>query len=150
MAHWKSDNPDADAGGRPFAEFDMGVVERAASIGCTNNEMAALLGVAHSTFYERLKQDPELQEVIDRGRETGKASLRRTQWAVAESGNPTMLIWLGKQWLDQKDKLENSGSIDTGMRVIVELVGDPAPAIEHAPQERRFTPRLVGDVEWKG
>jgi hypothetical protein len=37
------------------------------------------------------------------------------------------------------------------MRVIVEFVGEPAaPAVDHAPQQQRFAPRLVtGDVEWK-
>jgi hypothetical protein len=60
------------------------------------------------------------------------------QWQGAESGNATMLIWLGKQLLDQKDKLENSGTIDTNTRLIVELVGEPAPQqIEHEPDRPR-------------
>lgn len=33
----------------------------------------------------------------------GKMSLRRKQMGVALDGNVTMLIWLGKQYLDQKD-----------------------------------------------
>ena len=36
----------------------------------------------------------------------GKASLRRRQYKLAEEGNPTMLIWLGKQWLGQSEKKE--------------------------------------------
>ena len=36
------------------------------------------------------------------------ASLRRKQVQVALSGNPTMLIWLGKNRLDQKDKSETT------------------------------------------
>ena len=31
-------------------------------------------------------------------------SLRRAQYQVAKDGNPTMLIWLGKQWLGQSEK----------------------------------------------
>ena len=34
----------------------------------------------------------------------GKAKLRRLQWEAAESGNITMLIWLGKNILGQADK----------------------------------------------
>lgn len=30
-------------------------------------------------------------------------TLRRLQWKAAEGGNATMLIWLGKQLLGQKD-----------------------------------------------
>jgi hypothetical protein len=101
----------------------------------------------------RLKDDPELQEVIDRGRAVGRATLRRMQWQAAENGNPTMLIWLGKQMLDQKDKVENSGTMDTNTRLIVELVGDPAPQqVEHDKQQRQAAPRLVNSnvIEWKG
>ena len=123
-------------------EIDLGLVERSAHIGCTNDEIVALLGIGRSTFYDRLKDDPELQEVIDRGRAVGRATLRRLQWQGAESGNPTMLIWLGKQMLDQKDKLENSGTMDTNTRLIVELVGDSTPAVEHAPQQPRHVAAL--------
>jgi hypothetical protein len=35
-------------------------------------------------------------------------SLRRMQWEKAQTGNTTMLIWLGKQMLGQKDRLETS------------------------------------------
>ena len=75
------------------------------------------------------------------------------QWQAAENGNPTMLIWLGKQMLDQKDKVENSGTMDTNTRLIVELVGDPAPQqVEHDKQQRQAAPRLVNSnvIEWKG
>ncbi len=152
MAHWNSKNPDANAGGPPKLEFDLGLVERSAHIGCTNEEIIALLGCGRMTFYRHLKDDPALQEVIERGRDRGRAALRRMQWHGAESGNATMQIWLGKQLLDQKDKLENSGTIDNRLKVIVEFVGDAAPAIEHDKplEKQRFTPRLVEGVEFKG
>jgi hypothetical protein len=36
----------------------------------------------------------------------GKISLRRKQYSIAQEGNVTMLIWLGKNWLGQTDKLD--------------------------------------------
>ena len=33
----------------------------------------------------------------------GKMSLRRRQYSAAMDGNSAMLIWLGKQWLGQKE-----------------------------------------------
>ena len=30
------------------------------------------------------------------------------QWSAAENGNSTMLVWLGKQYLNQKDKQEQT------------------------------------------
>lgn len=50
------------------------------------------------------------------GKETGKASLRGKQFAVAMTGNPTMLIWLGKNMLGQKDQVEVGGSLGVTMR----------------------------------
>jgi hypothetical protein len=39
----------------------------------------------------------------------GKASLRRRQFEKALDGNPSLLIFLGKQYLGQSDKSELSG-----------------------------------------
>ena len=75
-----------------------------ASIGCTKEEMASLCGVAHSVVFKHLLENPEIQEVIDRGYDMGRTTLRRAQWKGAVvDGNPTMLIWLGKQLLGQRD-----------------------------------------------
>lgn len=40
----------------------------------------------------------------------GRVSLRRKQWQTALAGNPTMLIFLGKNHLGQADKMEHSGN----------------------------------------
>jgi hypothetical protein len=37
-----------------------------------------------------------------------KASLRRIQWKLAEAGNATMCVWLGKQLLGQRDKFDDA------------------------------------------
>ena len=37
------------------------------------------------------------------GRLVGRTSIRRAQYKAALDGNPTMLIWLGKQLLGQKE-----------------------------------------------
>jgi hypothetical protein len=84
--------------------IDIKLVERAATLGCTYEELAIIAGVASSAFYRHLKTDVELAEAINRGRGEGRTTLRRLQWAKAHAGSDTMLIWLGKQLLDQKDK----------------------------------------------
>jgi hypothetical protein len=43
-----------------------------------------------------------------KGREDVKMSLRRAQLQLALNGNPTMLIWLGKQLLGQQDAPTNA------------------------------------------
>ena len=47
---------------------------------------------------------------------------------------------------------DHNQQVDTGMRLVVELVGEPAPPpqIDHTPQQRFSGPRPVtADVEWK-
>ncbi len=91
--------------GRKPIEIDYTLAENAASIMCTQSEIAALLGVSLG----KLEHDPEFQRIHKKGLEVGKQSLRRMQYAAAEKGNPTMLIWLGKQYLKQSDKQEITG-----------------------------------------
>jgi hypothetical protein len=89
--------------GRPPVEINLEIVERAASIGCTREEIAAMCGTTRQTLYNHMQTDPEIQAAIDRGMDRGKATLRRMQWKGAEDGNATVLIWLGKQMLGQRD-----------------------------------------------
>lgn len=80
-------------------------------IQCTTKEAAAVLSVSEPTFIEFLKREKKAREAFDNGKEAGRASLRRQQWKLAESGHATMQIWLGKQYLGQQDKqaVEYSG-----------------------------------------
>ena len=86
--------------GRPPAVIDLLTVERAASIGCTVEDIAALLGLSRKTIYNHMEQDPELAEAMDRGRGMGRASLRRMQWEKAEAGSrhDADLAWQGIVW----------------------------------------------------
>lgn len=83
--------------GRPLKEIDAALVERLASIMCTMIEIAAVCKCSVDILERRFA------DIIHRGRETGKMSLRRFQFKAAEKGNPALLIWLGKQHLEQKD-----------------------------------------------
>ena len=47
--------------------------------------------------------DLSFSEVFRQKRDLGKTSLRRNQWKLAENGNSTMQIWLGKQILKQSE-----------------------------------------------
>jgi hypothetical protein len=86
--------------------IDLDVVRRAAGIGCTTGEIATLVGIGHRTFFDHLKADEDLKNAVEEGRDQGRITLRRLQWQQAHAGNPTMLIWLGKQLLGQRDRHE--------------------------------------------
>ncbi len=82
---------------RPKLEINEEQLLKLAAINCSLAEMAAVLDCSVDTL------DRRFAEVIRKGRESGKMSLKRKQYETAMSGNVTMLIWLGKIMLDQKD-----------------------------------------------
>ena len=88
---------------RPAKPIDLRQVEELARIGCTEEDMAAVLGVSVDTIQRRKRSCPEFRGVIEKGRASLRNSLRRLQVKKALEGNTTMLIWLGKQLLGQKD-----------------------------------------------
>src|SRR6185436_19756576 len=91
--------PAPGEGGAPVKELDLNIVQKLAMIQCTDKEIAACLDVSEDTITRRKQNDPEFLEVLERGRGTGRMSLRRRQWERAQAGSDTMLIWLGKQIL---------------------------------------------------
>lgn len=77
-------------------------------IHCTGEEIAGVLGMDYDTLNRNCKDQKGMyiSDYIKRHQAGGKMSLRRAQWKAAEGGNVTMQIWLGKQWLDQKESHE--------------------------------------------
>lgn len=65
--------------------------------------MAAALGVALNTLKDFFKRQPEARDDYEDGKQEGFVSLRRSQFRLAEK-NAAMGIWLGKQYLGQKDQ----------------------------------------------
>ena len=102
--------------GRPRKQIDEAKLFVLASLGLTTPEIAAVLECSPDTL-ERNYADQMAQ-----GKEKCKASLRRKQFELAMAGNATMLIWLGKQMLGQKDKTEHSGDADNP--VVVRTLND--------------------------
>jgi hypothetical protein len=74
----------------------------------TQPEAAALFEVSLATFEGFLRANAEAREIWDGGHSTGRAALRRMQFSSAQKGNVQMQIWLGKQYLKQVDKSENT------------------------------------------
>jgi len=101
------------AGRKPIA-IDLALIERAAALGLTVEEIADLLGVSRWTIERRA--DAALQ----RGRAKLALRLRRMQWRAAKRGSAAMLIWLGKQYLGQRDAQDIR--TDGGQLAIVERI----------------------------
>lgn len=70
---------------------------------CTQEEVAAVLGVCKKTFTNFLGTFAEAREVWEDGLMHAKVSLRRKQLALADKNAPAA-IFLGKNYLGQKDE----------------------------------------------
>jgi hypothetical protein len=92
--------------GPKLTEVNWDLCQNLLRIQCTGEEIAGAMDISYDTLERACKRDHEMKfaDYSDLKRAEGRASLRRAQWKAAQSGNPTMLIWLGKQMLGQRDK----------------------------------------------
>jgi hypothetical protein len=140
-----TEQSERDPGGRPSLEFSLREVEELARIGCTEEDMAAVLGVSVDTLQRRKRDSEEFCGAVKRGQATTRNSLRRLQLKQALQGNTTMLIWLGKQLLGQSEKqaTELTGQSGKAIELQVSDINDEAFiteavafALEQARQSR--------------
>lgn len=92
---------------RPRIEIDERQFESLCTMQCTLEEIAGFFRCSEDTIERWCKRTYKIgfADVFKQKRSGGKISLRRFQFKLAET-NPTMAIWLGKQWLGQADKQE--------------------------------------------
>ena len=105
--------------GRPKKQIDYNTVEKLASIQCTQEEIANFLELSVRT----LQRDEEFCRIYKKGMDNGKMSLRRIQFKLAEK-NTSMAIFLGKQYLGQKDVVENENNNNNKITIINSLPKD--------------------------
>jgi len=77
-------------------------VVKLAAIGCTDREIAEWVGITESTLRYNFNSE------LIKGKGQLIQSLRKAQIRTALEGNPTMLVWLGKNILGQSDSPVNS------------------------------------------
>ena len=90
---------------RPKKRISQKQFESLCAIQCTKEEICDVLDVTEKTLNNWCKESygEGFSLVFSKKRALGKASLRRNQWKLAEKGNSTMQIWLGKQLLKQSE-----------------------------------------------
>lgn len=86
--------------GRPPMELDEETIKKLASIQCTQEEIAYIMGCSVDTIHNRFS------DIIKEAQAHGKMSLRRHMWKKVQDGNVTMMIWLSKQYLGMSEKKE--------------------------------------------
>jgi len=87
--------------GRETPAIDLDLVEKLASIGCTEKEIDATIGASQRGLIG-WEKDETVRDAIRRGRSYGRVSCRRMLWKSAMDGNVSAQIRLGKQMLGQR------------------------------------------------
>ena len=110
--------------GRKKLIIDPEQIRSLARLGCTWDEIAAVLQIARGTFSGRMKEK-KYRDAYDRGIAEGNTSLRRAQYDSALKGKTGMLVWLGKNRLNQTDRVEtkNETTIHDGGNALDKLSG---------------------------
>ena len=118
---------------RPHKLIDKTEFEKLCEIQCTEREICNFFEITDKTLNSWCKRTYKagFSEVFAQKRGGGKVSLRRAQWRKAvEDCDTTMLIWLGKQHLDQREpkeqktvELAGKVGVDAAVSVTPDLSG---------------------------
>jgi hypothetical protein len=80
-------------------------IEKLSSLMCTLSEIGDIIGCSHDT----IQRNQEAKEAIKRGVANAKHTIRKTQFDIATKLNSSiMALWLGKVYLGQTDKIQNT------------------------------------------
>jgi hypothetical protein len=100
--------------GRPVKPIDWRKVDDLLLAGCTGAEVAAFFDMHPQTFYDRAaaQYGTSFTAYSQSKKQNGEAILRAHQYAKAlgmtKEGDNTLLIWLGKQRLNQSETPHDS------------------------------------------
>lgn len=115
-------------GGRPKKEIDLKMFETMCGIQCTKEEICNILDINEKTLTRWCNDTYGIgfYDIYKKKSATGKMSLRRMQFKLAEK-NATMAIFLGKNYLGQKDNVEitDNREINEQIQNIAKLINKP-------------------------
>ena len=108
--------------GRPKFEITDDIMKKAedyAAKGLTAEQIAMVLGISETTFYERQAENAEFAEALKRGRGTGIANVTNALYekATVDKDNTAMIFYLKNRagWVDKQETtttVENRHVID--------------------------------------
>lgn len=109
-------------GGRPKVELNKDEFEKLCQMQCTREEICCWFNITDKTLDRWCKDtyNCRFSAIFAQKRGVGRISLRRAQMQQALSGNTTMLIFLGKNYLGQTDKQEITHEGDGGITINIE------------------------------
>ena len=89
-------------------------VKMLASFGCSYIDIGKYFGCSEGIIRSRFKKEYE------QGKEEMKLTLRQLQWKACQAQNSALLIFLGKNYLNQTDKsqVDMTGNLETVLKEV--------------------------------
>jgi DNA-binding CsgD family transcriptional regulator len=100
--------------GRPYVKIDFAKVEALAAIGCSQDEIAAELGIGETTLKRRCGP------ILKRGTKKCHVRLRSALYRHAVKGDPRLLVFLGKAYLGLKEEPSTVVNVATNVLSITD------------------------------
>ena len=142
--------------GRPRADIDWKVVDDLLQSGCMGTEVAAFLGICADALYNRVEQEFNMtfSAYSQQKKQTGDSLLKKAQFDKAigntEKGDNTLLIWLGKTRLEQRETTEHLVAPETlkTFSTIMDQIAEMQQKRYNSPSEKPNTEESneAGDV----
>lgn len=111
--------------GRPRIEIDKENFKKLCSLQCTLSEIASFFDCSEDTIERWCRRELKLSfaDAFKKHSAAGKMSLRRWQFKMAEH-NVSMAIFLGKNWLGQTDKVEQTITEVEDLSTLADMLND--------------------------
>jgi hypothetical protein len=97
---------------KPEIEIDLEEVERLASLGLTQEQIAASLGIGQTTLYKRKRESADFEGAIKRGQAKGIGAVANKLYEKAMSGDVASLIFFLKARGGWKETVRNENVDD--------------------------------------
>jgi hypothetical protein len=103
---------------RPRTKIDLVELEKLYGMQCTDEEVAAFVGVSTRTLARR-RQNKKFADIADKAKAKGRVSVRRALFRLAAAGNIAAAIFLAKNLLGMRDVVSNelSGPDGTAIQI---------------------------------
>ena len=114
---------------RPRKEISAEQFEKLCGLQCTLSEIAGFFDCSEDTIERWCRREYEISfaDAFKKYSASGKMSLRRYQFDLAKK-NATMAIFLGKQYLGQRDT-PSDGEMSEPLKKALEIIGGIPSAI---------------------
>ena len=100
------------------------MVDKLLQAHCPGTEIAASFDMHPNTFYRKVEEEFKVSfsEYSAQKKNKGKNNLRLAQFKTALGGNTSIQIWLGKNWLAQRDEPKEDKEFDGQLAHLLEML----------------------------